>query len=230
MTGNAARLPVPVAPFDYATVSAATATALRAQAERIRAAVKSTTEAIVQIGTDLIAVKQAIEHGKFQCWIESECGFSVRTAENYIRAAEFAEGKSATVALLQPATVYRLAAKSTPLAIVDDVLSRAGHGYFVSDGDVAAALKAARLEKRATDRRKRPKPLSKGQIARREKQRREFQEEASRRDAAAYDAALALLVELGTEKAKFLLGLYYATDFDAFKMFDELNKQVGGRI
>jgi SOS response regulatory protein OraA/RecX len=204
------------------------ANALRAQAVRIRAAVKSSTETIIQVGQDLISVKEAIGHGKFRDWIETECGFSVRSAENYIRAAEFAQGKNATVALLQPATVYRLAAKSAPADIVDAVIQRAEQGDIIPDGDVAAALKVARKEKRAVERSKRAKPLSKGQIARREKQQREFQEEARRRTDAAYDAAISIMAELGTEKARFILRLYYNDrDFDSFEMFSELSKQLG---
>jgi hypothetical protein len=226
MTGALAELPSPGTSFDYAAIPPETATALRAQACRIRTAVKSTTETILQVGEDLIAVKQSIEHGRFRAWIEAECGFSVRTAENYIRAAEFADGKSATVALLQPATVYRLAAKSAPPAVVDEVIRRAENGDVVSDGDVVAALKVAKQEKRTAERRKQPKPLSKGQIARREKQRREWEEEVRRRTDAAYDAAISIVAELGTEKARFVLRLYRSVDFDNFEMFSELSKQI----
>lgn len=141
-------IPKPPAPFDYDGVPAETAKALRAQAARIRTLVKNTTAIIIQVGNDLIAVKQTIDHGKFLDWIEAECGFSVRTAENYIRAAEFAEGKNATVAILNPATVYRLAAKSTPVEIVNAVIGRAEKGEIVSDRDVVAALELVRAQRR----------------------------------------------------------------------------------
>jgi hypothetical protein len=50
---------------------------------------------IVWIGRDLLAVKQMLEHGQFVHWVAKECGFSIRTAQNYMRVAEFFEGKSA---------------------------------------------------------------------------------------------------------------------------------------
>jgi hypothetical protein len=220
-------MPKPCLPFDYGDVPADTAAVLRAQASRIRTMVRSTTETIIQVGNDLIAVKQTIGHGKFRDWIEAECGFSVRSAENYIKAAEFAEGKSATVAFLQPATVYRLAAKSTPAVLVQNVMRRAESGEVVSDVDVAAAVRIAKREKRDVLRRQKPKPLSKGQISRREKQKREWEEQVRQRSAAAYEAALSIVAELGTEKARFVLRQYRSQEFDFFEMFSELEKQVG---
>ena len=41
----------------------------------------------------------------------------MRSAQNYMRAAEFAEGKHETVSLLEPAAVYKLVAKSTKRAV-----------------------------------------------------------------------------------------------------------------
>jgi hypothetical protein len=52
-------------------------------------------------------------HGQFVQWLESECGFSLRSARNYMRASEFAADKNATIARLPPATLYRLSAKNT---------------------------------------------------------------------------------------------------------------------
>ena len=57
-------------------------------------------------------------------WIEREVGILRRTAQAYMSAAKLAE-KSATVALLLPATVYRLAAPSVPAAVVEIVLGPA---------------------------------------------------------------------------------------------------------
>jgi hypothetical protein len=93
-----------VGDFDYGSLSPEIADALREHTARIRHQVKATTTAIVWIGRDLLAVKQMLEHGQFVQWVEKECGFSIRTAQNYMRVAEFFEGKSATVALLSPAT------------------------------------------------------------------------------------------------------------------------------
>lgn len=63
-------------------------------AERIRARIRRTAMDIIETGQDLIQAKQALGHGKFGEWIEAEFNMSLRTAQNYMRAAEWAEGKS----------------------------------------------------------------------------------------------------------------------------------------
>jgi hypothetical protein len=215
--------------FDYGPLDAFAAQMLRDRACRIRKMVNNHVAAVIEAGRDLLDVKEKLEHGQFGEWVQAECGFSLGTAENYMRAAKFVEGKISTVAILQlqPATVYRLAAKSTPPEIVDSVIDRGERGEVVSDKQVLAAFNEVRHRRREADRKRKPKSLSKGQLARREQQQREFQEVATRRSAAAYDAALSIIAELGTEKARFVLRLYDAPDFDNWEMFLELRKQVG---
>jgi hypothetical protein len=141
--------------FDYASLSPQTAEFLRNRATRIRQGVKSTMEAICDIGVQLCGAKQMLGHGQFIQWVESECGFSVRCAQNYMRASEFAADKCATVALLPPATVYRLSAKNTPPEVVSEVLARAANGERVSHAEVSRMLRAAkegtRLASRETE-------------------------------------------------------------------------------
>jgi hypothetical protein len=100
--------------FDYSTLPANIAGPLRKQAARIRERVKNSTIAIIEIGRDLLAVKQSLQRGQFSTWVETECRFTIRTATNYMRAAEFAEGKSETVSDLSPALIYRLAGRTPP--------------------------------------------------------------------------------------------------------------------
>jgi hypothetical protein len=225
MTGSTTPTkPAPIAPFDYECMPPATVTALKEQASRIRNMVKTTMSTIIQIGNDLIAVKQTLEHGKFCAWIESECGFSIRTAENYIRSAEFAEGKSATVALLQPATVYRLAAKNAPAVIVDAVIQRALSGQIISDREVSAAFEQVRAQKRQADRNRRPPAPTRGQIARQEKIRRKIEDHNTRRTAMARAAAQLILDDLGREKAERLLSHYFSNEHDFYEVLIELKR------
>jgi hypothetical protein len=121
--------------FDYGSLPPEIADALREQTARIRHQVKATATAIVWIGRDLTAVKQMLGHGQFVRWVESECGFSGRSAQNYMRTAEFLEGKSATIALLPLATLYRLSAKNAPPEVVAAVIDRAARGE-ISEADV----------------------------------------------------------------------------------------------
>jgi hypothetical protein len=126
--------------FDYAAMAPELANKLKKQAARIKKQMKATTAAIIEIGRDLIAVKQHLEHGQFGSWVESECGFTTRTARNYMRAAEFAEGKSETISDLSPTCLYLLATKSTPTEIAIEVIARVESGEIVSDDAVIAML------------------------------------------------------------------------------------------
>jgi hypothetical protein len=98
--------------FDYSGISPSTAADLQKQAELIKGLITKTTAGIIEIGRNLLAAKQHIEHGQFIDWVESEIGIADRTAQSYMAIARLAERKSATVALLPPTTAHRLAAKS----------------------------------------------------------------------------------------------------------------------
>ena len=54
--------------FNYTDLPADLAISLRRQAERIRERAKKTTKAIIEIGCDLLAVKQNLPHGMFGSW------------------------------------------------------------------------------------------------------------------------------------------------------------------
>lgn len=199
-------LPAAVTPFDYASLPADMADALRKQAEGIRGKVHSSTAIVIDIGRDLMAVKQHLEHGQFCAWVEAECGFSMRSAQRYILVAEFASDKNDTVSLLPPAAAYRLAAKSAPPTIVTEVMSRLSAGKVVTAEQVAAAFTQARLEKRETERRakeaarrgkKSKRALQQEEQRRRAEERRRQQEEEKHRR-----VAVALVEELGEDVAR----------------------------
>jgi hypothetical protein len=149
-----AAIPIKVgrAAFDYASLAADDAEFLRKWATRIRQGIKSTVEAICDIGVQLCGAKQMLGHGQFIQWVESEFGFSPRSAQNYMRASEFASDKCATVAFLTPAVVYRLAAPTAPPEVVSEVLARAANGERVSHAEVVQMLRAAKERTRLAGR------------------------------------------------------------------------------
>ena len=170
------------ATFAYDAVPAVSAAVLRAEASRIRKMVNSTTAAIIEIVRALIGVKQSLEHGQFGEWVQAECGFGLRTAENYIRASQFAEGKTKCVSFLNPATVYRLAAKSAPPAIVQAVLDRASNGEIIADAEVVAAFEEAKFQKREAERQqKKSTRRAESKKVREQRERGHLQQEARRR-------------------------------------------------
>lgn len=79
-----------IASFQYEALPAETAKELRKTAKSIRNQVRATSTAILTIGRALVSVKEQLEHGQFVQWVQIECGFTIRSAQNYMSVATFA--------------------------------------------------------------------------------------------------------------------------------------------
>ena len=132
--------------FEYGALDAETATEARAAADRIRKILKYTTAGLIEAGQRLMAIKNRLPHGQFIAWVSAEFGMSDRTARLYMRAAEFAAGKTETVSVLQPTTIYALAAPSTPDRVKMGVVQRLENGEAVTDREVKQLINSARQE------------------------------------------------------------------------------------
>jgi hypothetical protein len=77
--------------------------------------VRNSLENIIEIGSELVAVKKALPHGQFGKWLDVEFGWSERTVRNFMDVSQ-RFGKSANFADLpiQPSAAYLLAAPSVP--------------------------------------------------------------------------------------------------------------------
>jgi hypothetical protein len=126
--------------FDYAALAPADAIDLRERAARLRGLITKSTADMIVIGRDLIGIKDRLDHGQFEDWIEREIGICIRTAQGYMAVARLANGKSESVALLVPSTARMLAAKSSPPNIVEQVIARAGSGDFMPEASVKAMI------------------------------------------------------------------------------------------
>jgi hypothetical protein len=69
-------------------VCADNAVLARRTAEKISLRLQRMIKEIIEIGADLIRVKDALGHGRFSKWLQGEFGWTDRTARNYLRAAE----------------------------------------------------------------------------------------------------------------------------------------------
>lgn len=132
--------------FDYASVPTSVAKFLKSQATRIR---QYTGKTIVQIGGDLVSAKHYLSHGQFLRWVESEVGIPPRTAQAYMRAAQWASDHRATAAVLPPSLLYILSSPSTPKEFAKAVERRIEAGEHISPTAVRAELKAIRTAERA---------------------------------------------------------------------------------
>jgi len=138
-----------ITPFDYSAFDRQTAAALRSIAEKIRT-IRSA--AIFAIGAELIKAKAELKaklgHGKFGQWLDAEFGMTERTAQRYMQAADTLGRKSDTVSVLPPAAIYKLTARSTPLAVRNEIVQRIEAGERPSAVDITARIDEAREQAR----------------------------------------------------------------------------------
>lgn len=127
--------------FDYAKVKPSVAVFLKGQADRIR---KHLALSVIQVGKALLESKRHLSHGTFLSWVEHEMGIPPRTAQDYMRVAAWAKGKSATVAHLPPSVLYMLSKASAPEEVVVEVLNLAEAGERVTPSAVRSRLKTLR--------------------------------------------------------------------------------------
>ena len=169
-------------------------------AERIRVRIRRTTTDIIETGRDLIQVKNGLGHGRFSKWIETEFGMTGRTAQNYMRAAEWVEGKYEIVSHLPPATIYLLAAKTTPEEIKTKVITDLEAGKPIEMRDIKGRIKMMRTEQRLADQARRDRKQR--AFKRSAKYLRRREQEATKREAqekrveAALEKAVAILLKL----------------------------------
>jgi hypothetical protein len=130
--------------FDYGPLPATQADELRIKASTIRSRTGTMTPAIIDIGRDLLVAKQTLPHGCLLPWVKAECGLAPRTAQNYMRVAEFADGTCETVSLLTPSAIYALSSKKAPPVVVQQVLQLLESNQVPTEWDVLRMLAEAR--------------------------------------------------------------------------------------
>jgi Protein of unknown function (DUF3102) len=125
--------------FDYGALPSGTANVLRERGIQIRRAVKKTAEAIIAIGRDLIAAKKILGYGRFVDWVETECGFRIRTAQNYMAITRLS-AKYAFVAYLPVRVVLRLAHTRRRLEFLEKISANIGSERHLTEDEICALL------------------------------------------------------------------------------------------
>jgi hypothetical protein len=156
-----------VGTFDYGSLPPEIAEALHGHTRRIRDQVRATTGAVIVIGYLLLAAKQMLAHGQFMHWVVAECGFSVSSAENYIRVCEFTkhDDRFPTVTILPPATLYLISAKNAPPEVVQAVVARAAGGVPVPAAEVKRMFREFKNRNREETQSKGRRGQAKNEIA-----------------------------------------------------------------
>ena len=234
MTGSATAVPAGLR-FDYSALDADTAHAIMRAADSIKHRKTSIGRDLIGIGTDLIKVKDQLDHGRFGAWLDAEFGWSQRTARNYMMAAEAFAAKSEIVADLAPTVLYALAAPSTPAAVRDDVVRRLEAGEPVPDRSVKLMIKEAMRpaaeakHRRALKEAREAQLRSKSPQAIRKEERERLKDEEARQkhDAARAQVVAIIVARLGDEMPRLLDLLGQIGPGGIWGLPDELRKAAG---
>jgi hypothetical protein len=92
---------------------------------------------VVEIGRELIAVKERIDHGDFLAWVSAECGLHIRIAQRAMKAAQFVIDHAAendNLSLLPTDTLLALAV--APKVVVTHALSDMAAGTRRTAGSI----------------------------------------------------------------------------------------------
>lgn len=129
--------PAEVLRYDYSVIEDdGDRNAVMGAAMAIKPLVRRVAEDLIQIGQELIAVKDFLPHGQFTLWIETEFRLHPRTARRMMAVAERLGHKADTLSDLSASVLYELAADSTPAETVDRVVRLTGSGENLTTRDV----------------------------------------------------------------------------------------------
>lgn len=141
--------------FDYTAIDANLADNLRVTADKIRETVKKTVLDIIEVGNALETVQNHLNYGQWDVWLQAEFQWNRRTALHYMNVARRFRPRMEIISQLKfrPTAAYLLAAPSTPDAVLDTAIERAGNGETITV-DIAREMIAKANQK---GRRKKPK-------------------------------------------------------------------------
>lgn len=186
--------------FDYTALPADVGAEAKAAAASIKEHMRG---AIIDVGIDLIRIKDRLPHGEFGKWLKAEFRMTKRSAQRYMSAAALAR-KCDTVSDLRPKTIYLLAAPSTPQPVQQVVLDRLNNGERIEDETICEMVAEAKFQEQQAQREAeiaaREAKLSPPRTGRSRAQR-EAEREQQRRDMAAAEEAMEAAAEEAIEAA-----------------------------
>jgi hypothetical protein len=125
------------------------ATELQEAAQRIKLLRRAATEHAVEIGRELLRVKEKLPHGVFVKWVERSCEFKIRAAQDLMKLARDAESNAKLIALMVPSTLRVYLSKTTPPEVRSNILKRLENGEHVSRNELYSQASDARSRTKA---------------------------------------------------------------------------------
>jgi hypothetical protein len=111
-------------------------------------ALRDKTGDMLDLGRLLNEAKALVEHGEWLPWLRRHTALSASSAQNYMKAAVWVDGKNATVGYLDleylsPGAIYALASGKYSPEVVEQVLDAAAAGQrHINEADVKEIAKA----------------------------------------------------------------------------------------
>lgn len=135
------KMPTPtVQDFDYATLDAETQIVVQQHTSEIKTLMCRTAQDIINIGQNLILVKEQLGHGQFRNWLKAEFDWGVWTATKFMQVAEKFESVNFTHLNIAASALYLLAAPSTPEKARTEALERATVGEAITHTSAKAIV------------------------------------------------------------------------------------------
>ncbi len=144
-----------ITPFTCSDLPAPVAADVEAATTRIKDRLIRQVTDIIETGRDLLEVKGKLEHGQFEPWLNTSFNMTTRTAQKYMRAAEWMAGKSELSSFLTPNTIYLLSAPTTPESAQRRVLDDLEAGKPVNHREVREVVEEVKHREREVGPKKR---------------------------------------------------------------------------
>ena len=121
-----------VAEFSYDLLDRDTANFVHVRASEIHVLGKRAATDIITIGQYLTEVKERIGHGNWLPWLEAEFGWTIKTAQNFMRVYGAFKNENFSHLEVDISSLYLLAAPSMDDEVRERVMERAEEGEPVT--------------------------------------------------------------------------------------------------
>jgi|GEM_PF-1885323 len=124
--------------FDYTILSSDSRTVVQQYADEIKSLMRRSAHDVINIGQKLLEVKEQLGHGYFEAWLRAEFNWGQWTARKFMQVTRQFKTVNFTDLSINASALYLLAAPSTPEAVRQEALERAGQGEVMTRAKVKA--------------------------------------------------------------------------------------------
>lgn len=146
MEARTAALSVQGRLFDYGQLSGPAIKRCESAVERIDKLQRRMSGDIITIGSELLAVKERLEHGQFGEWIKHHFGWSQPTASRMMQAADAFKSFNLNNLTIDTSALYLLSSDKCPDELRESMLERAEKGERITHAKVKEELDGEQAE------------------------------------------------------------------------------------